>query len=68
MFIVIEFCHILIFFTGMQFLEKENSRLELEMKDILNELDSQKSQNELMRGKIEQLEMSLKHSQVFLPQ
>lgn len=52
----------------MQFLEKENSRLELEMKDILNELDSQKSQNELMRGKIEQLEMSLKHSQVFLPQ
>uniref|UniRef100_A0A2C9VY08 Kinesin-like protein n=1 Tax=Manihot esculenta TaxID=3983 RepID=A0A2C9VY08_MANES len=49
--------------TRSEFLEKENSRLELEMKDILNELDSQKSQNELMRGKIEQLEMSLKHSQ-----
>ncbi|XP_057991778.1 kinesin-like protein KIN-UC isoform X2 [Hevea brasiliensis] len=49
--------------TRSEFLEKENSQLELEMKDILNELDHQKGQNDLMHGKIEQLDMSLKHSQ-----
>ena len=48
----------------LQFLEKENTRLELEVKDILNELNRQQDQNELMRDKVAELEVSLKHSKV----
>ena len=50
--------------TCFQFLETENTRLELEVKDILNDLNHQQDQNELMCNKIEQLELSLSHSKV----
>lgn len=49
----------------MQFLEKENIRLELEMKDVVNELNQQKGLNVSMRDELTGLEMSLKHSKVF---
>ncbi|XP_020536971.1 kinesin-like protein KIN-UC isoform X2 [Jatropha curcas] len=49
--------------TRSEFIEKENTGLELKMKDMLNELDHLKDQNDLMHNKIELLEMSLKHSQ-----
>ncbi|KAK9283707.1 hypothetical protein L1049_011957 [Liquidambar formosana] len=48
--------------TRSEFLEKENACLEGEMKDILNELNHQKDQNNLMRDEVAHLEMSLKHS------
>ncbi|PON34472.1 Kinesin-like protein [Trema orientale] len=48
--------------TRSEFLEKENTRLELEVKDILTELNCQQDQNELMRDKVAELEVSLKHS------
>ncbi|EXB96208.1 Armadillo repeat-containing kinesin-like protein 1 [Morus notabilis] len=46
--------------TRSEFLEKENTRLELEVKDILNELKQQQDQNDLMHDKIVQLELNLK--------
>lgn len=47
-----------------QFLLTENTRLDLEVKDILNDLNHQQDENELMCNKIEQLELSLNHSKV----
>ncbi|RVW39035.1 Kinesin-like protein KIN-UC [Vitis vinifera] len=52
--------------TRSEFLEKENTRLELEMKDFLNELNHQKDLNVLMRDEVASLEMSLKHSKIKL--
>lgn len=51
--------------TVLQFLEKDNTRLESEMKDLLMELNKQKEENNLMHDKITQLEMNLKNSKVF---
>ncbi|XWS56402.1 hypothetical protein CRYUN_Cryun09bG0082600 [Craigia yunnanensis] len=48
--------------TRSEFLEKENIRLELDMKGILAELNCQKDHNSLMQDKISDLEMSLKQS------
>lgn len=50
--------------SGLQHLEKENTRLELEMEEILRELNHQKDHNNLMCDKVAQLEMGLKHSKV----
>lgn len=50
--------------SDLQFLEKENARLELEVEKILGELNHQKDQNNLKREKIVQLEISLKPSKV----
>lgn len=49
----------------LQFLEQENTRIELEMKEILNELNCQKDQNDVMSEKVAQLEVNLKYSKVF---
>ncbi|KAL9351461.1 hypothetical protein Peur_054141 [Populus x canadensis] len=49
--------------TRSEFLQKENTRLEVEMQDILSELESQKGCNDLMRDKVSQLEISLNNSQ-----
>ncbi|GLT70162.1 hypothetical protein SLA2020_422590 [Shorea laevis] len=46
--------------TKSEFLEKENTRLELETEELLAELKSQKEHNTLMNNKIAELEMSLK--------
>ncbi|KAJ4895845.1 Armadillo/beta-catenin repeat family protein / kinesin motor family protein [Raphanus sativus] len=43
-----------------KFLEKENARLELRMKELLKDLEMQKDQCDLMRDKASQLEMNLK--------
>lgn len=48
----------------LQFLEKENARLELSMKQLLKELQLQKDQCDLMRDKATQLEMNLKNTKV----
>ncbi|XP_059666045.1 kinesin-like protein KIN-UC [Cornus florida] len=50
------------FTARSEFWEKENTRLETEMKDILNELDRQKDHNDLMNDEVAHLKMSLKHS------
>ncbi|KAJ6720233.1 CENTROMERE PROTEIN E [Salix viminalis] len=49
--------------TRSEFLQKENTRLKVEMQDILSELESQKGCNDLFRDKISQLETSLNNSQ-----
>ncbi|GLT88836.1 hypothetical protein SLE2022_068450 [Rubroshorea leprosula] len=46
--------------TKSEFLEKENTRLELETEEVLTELKSQKEHTALMNNKIAELEMSLK--------
>ncbi|VVB05707.1 unnamed protein product [Arabis nemorensis] len=48
--------------TRSKFLEKENARLELSMKQLLKELQLQKDQCDLMRDKATQLEMNLKNT------
>ncbi|XP_022765450.1 kinesin-like protein KIN-UC [Durio zibethinus] len=48
--------------TRSEFLEKENTHLELDMKDSLAELNCHKDHNSLMQDKIANLEMSLKQS------
>lgn len=48
----------------LQFLEKENARLELSMKQLLKELQLQKDQCDLMRDKATQLEMNLFNTKV----
>ncbi|XVF75592.1 hypothetical protein PTKIN_Ptkin13bG0199200 [Pterospermum kingtungense] len=48
--------------TRSEFLEKENTRLESDMKNILSELNCQKDHNSLMQDKITDLEGSLKQS------
>ncbi|XP_009116178.1 kinesin-like protein KIN-UC isoform X1 [Brassica rapa] len=45
-----------------KFLEKENARLELRMKELLKDLEMQKDQCDLMRDKATQLEMNLKNT------
>ncbi|KAL5569393.1 hypothetical protein UlMin_025968 [Ulmus minor] len=52
--------------TRSEFLEEENTRLELEIKDMLGELNHQKDQNDVMRDKVAQLEVSLKQSKKLL--
>ncbi|XP_015581130.1 kinesin-like protein KIN-UC isoform X4 [Ricinus communis] len=46
-----------------EFLEQENARLELEMKEMLNELDHRTGENGLMHDKVQLLELRLKESQ-----
>ncbi|KAG7560889.1 Armadillo [Arabidopsis thaliana x Arabidopsis arenosa] len=48
--------------TRSKFLEKENTRLELSMKELLKELQLQKDQCDLMHDKAIQLEMKLKNT------
>nr|VDC62627.1 unnamed protein product [Brassica rapa] len=48
--------------SELQFLEKENARLELRMKELLKDLEMQKDQCDLMRDKATQLEMNLKNT------
>ncbi|XP_048326155.2 kinesin-like protein KIN-UC isoform X8 [Ziziphus jujuba] len=48
--------------TRSEFLEKENTRLEVEMKDLLNELKCQKDHNDLMSEKAARLEVNIKCS------
>lgn len=50
--------------SELQFLEKENARLELRMKELLKDLEMQKDQCDLMRDKATQLEMNLKNTKV----
>ncbi|CAL5360964.1 unnamed protein product [Camellia sinensis] len=45
-----------------RFLAKENGRLEIKMKGILDELKRLKDHNDFMHDEVERLEMSLKHS------
>ncbi|KAG2328971.1 hypothetical protein Bca52824_000151 [Brassica carinata] len=45
-----------------KFLEKENARLELRMKELLKDLEMQKDQCDLMRDKATQLELNLKNT------
>ncbi|WZZ81762.1 hypothetical protein YC2023_102334 [Brassica napus] len=51
-----------------KFLEKENARLELRMKELLKDLEMQKDQCDLMRDKATQLEMNLKNTKKLLQQ
>ncbi|GJV64632.1 kinesin-like protein KIN-UC isoform X1 [Tanacetum coccineum] len=44
-----------------ELLEKDKSRLESELKDILKELNSQKDHNDIVCKEVERLERSLKH-------
>ncbi|CAI0442656.1 unnamed protein product [Linum tenue] len=46
-----------------EFLEKEKSHMEVQIKDIVNELDNQKAQNGGLCDKVAQLEMRLRLSQ-----
>lgn len=48
--------------TRSESIEKENANLELEMKNILNELTHQKDHNNLICNEVARLEMKLKHS------
>ncbi|KGN47845.1 kinesin-like protein KIN-UC [Cucumis sativus] len=48
--------------TRSEFLEKENTRMENEMADLLIELNRQRDRNDLMCDKVSHLEMSLEHS------
>ncbi|XP_039023522.1 kinesin-like protein KIN-UC [Hibiscus syriacus] len=48
--------------TRSEFLEKENIRLELDLKEILAELNCQKDQNSLLQDKIANLKMSIKQN------
>ncbi|CAK7325416.1 unnamed protein product [Dovyalis caffra] len=49
--------------TRSEFIQKENTRLELEVQGVISELESQKGCNDLMRDKVSQLETSLTYSQ-----
>ncbi|CAN1238294.1 Kinesin-like protein KIN-UC [Linum grandiflorum] len=49
--------------TKSEFLEKEKTHVEVQLKDILSELDSQKAQNSVLRDRVAQFEVSLKLSQ-----
>lgn len=44
-----------------EFLEKDNTRLELDLKDLLDELKRQKEHSDLMHDKVAQLEASSEH-------
>nr|GMC70817.1 kinesin-like protein KIN-UC isoform X1 [Ipomoea batatas] len=45
-----------------EFLEKENTRLESELKNVLKDLNEHKDHNDVMRDKVAHLEMNLKHN------
>ncbi|KAM2157463.1 hypothetical protein ACFX1R_043037 [Malus domestica] len=49
--------------TKSQLLEKENARLELDLKDLLDELNCQKEHSDLMHDKVAQLEASLERGE-----
>ncbi|CAN1238292.1 Kinesin-like protein KIN-UC [Linum grandiflorum] len=51
--------------TKSEFLEKEKTHVEVQLKDILSELDSQKAQNSVLRDRVAQFEVSLKLSQQY---
>ncbi|XP_028112431.1 kinesin-like protein KIN-UC [Camellia sinensis] len=51
--------------TRSEFLAKENGRLEIKMKGILDELKCLKDYNDFMHDEVERLEMSLKHSKQY---
>lgn len=55
----------MMFYIWLQLIEKDNARLEAEMKDILMELNLQKDHSNSMHAEIARLEMSLSHSKVF---
>lgn len=63
-FILLSGAYILRGVSELQFLEKENARLELRMKELLKDLEMQKDQCDLMRDKASQLEMNLKKTKV----
>lgn len=63
-FILLSGAYILRGVSELQFLEKENARLELRMKELLKDLEVQKDQCDLMRDKASQLEMNLKKTKV----
>ncbi|KAL2922589.1 Kinesin-like protein KIN-UC [Bienertia sinuspersici] len=44
-----------------EFLEKDNARIELEMKTMLDELNHQKEYNKLLHDEVARLEMSIEH-------
>ncbi|KAF6146059.1 hypothetical protein GIB67_033418 [Kingdonia uniflora] len=46
--------------ASSELLEKENSRLELEIKNLVDELNDQKYHNDLMRDEVVHMKMSLK--------
>lgn len=48
----------------MQLLQKENTRLELELNDVLKDLNSQKDHNDFMHNEVARLEMNLNKSKV----
>lgn len=48
----------------VQFLEKENNRLQSEIEDLKKELNSQKDLNNLMHNEIASLESNVKKSKV----
>lgn len=48
----------------MQILEKDNARLEMEMKAILEELNNQKEYNKLLHDEVARLEMDIEHYKV----
>ncbi|CAN1339449.1 Kinesin-like protein KIN-UC [Linum perenne] len=50
--------------TKSEFLEREKNHMEVQIKDILSELDSQNAQNSVLRDRVAQFEMSLKLSQL----
>ena len=50
--------------TYLQFLEKENTRLEIEIKGTLKELGRLKALNDLTHDEVARLELSLNHSKV----
>lgn len=52
-------------FLYLQFLEAENTSLELKVKDCLKEVNHLRDQKELLSNKVEQLEVSLSNSKVF---
>ncbi|TQD82331.1 hypothetical protein C1H46_032104 [Malus baccata] len=47
--------------TKSQFLEKENTRLELDLKDLSDKLNHEKEHSNLMHDKVAKLEASLEH-------
>lgn len=53
-------------FIYLQLLEMENSRLDSEMKEILNELNRQKDHNDLMHKTILELQVNLNCGKVLL--
>ena len=53
-----------VYVTFLQILEKDNARLEVEMKAVSNELDHQKDCNRFLREEMTRLEMSIEQYKV----